>query len=69
MISYDGLEEEDIKEIRLKYDRNIVAENEYWTKKIGSKYGTLIFIGDSNRFITSPIKIPKKDQRGWVVLG
>ena len=69
VISYDGLEEEDIKEIRLKYDRNIVAENEYWTKKIGSKYGTLIFIGDSNRFITSPIKIPKKDQRGWVVLG
>ena len=34
-----------------------------------ARYGTLIFIGESSRFITSPIKLKKKDSRGWVVLG
>lgn len=34
-----------------------------------ARYATFIFIGDSARFITSPVKIPKKDLRGWVVLG
>ena len=36
---------------------------------IQHRYVTLIFIGESTRFITSPIKLKKKDQRGWVVLG
>lgn len=68
VIFYDGLNEDDIKEIRLKYNGNIVAGGDYWKDKMGSKYGTLIFIGNSSRFITAPIKIPKKDLRGWVVL-
>ena len=37
--------------------------------KATARYGTLIFIGQSSRFITSPIKLKKKDSRGWVVLG
>lgn len=68
VIFYDGLNREDIREIRLKYGRNIASDNEYWEKRSGSKYGTLIFISESSRFITAPIKIPKKDLRGWVVL-
>lgn len=69
VIFYDGLDEKDIEEIRLKYNRNMVAEPDYWNRKLGSRYGTLIFISESSRFITAPIKIPKKDLRGWVVLG
>ena len=68
VIFFDGFEERDVKEIKLKYEREIVADENYWKSKESSKYLTLIFIGDSNRFITSPIKIPKKDLRGWVVL-
>lgn len=33
-----------------------------------ARYATFIFIGDSARFITSPLKFKKKDSRGWVVL-
>lgn len=68
VIFYDGLDEADIKEIRLKYARFMVVDTEYWKKNSDAKYGTLIFIGTSSRFITAPIKIPKKDLRGWVVL-
>ena len=32
------------------------------------KYTTEIFVGQTQKFITAPIKIPKKDLRGWVVL-
>ena len=33
------------------------------------RYVSDLFIGDSSRFITSPIKPIKKDLRGWMVLG
>ena len=68
VIFYDGLDEDDIEEIRLKYARFIAGDAQYWKQKLGAKYATLIFIGSSSRFITAPIKIPKKDLRGWVVL-
>ena len=32
------------------------------------RYTTEIFIGSVQKFITSPVKIPKKDLRGWVIL-
>ena len=37
--------------------------------KANGKYATLIFVGQTERFLTAPIKIHKKDLRGWVVLG
>lgn len=69
VIFYDGLEEEDILEIKKTYGPAIAQKNEYWEKKLGSKYGSLIFIGEVDPFLTSPIKLSKKDLRGWVVLG
>ena len=68
VIFFDGLETGDIKEIKEKHGSNLSVDEGYWKGKETAKYATLIFIGDSNRFITSPIKIPKKDLRGWVVL-
>lgn len=65
---FDGLVPADIKEIQLKYGGNIVADKEYWEAKKDSRFGTLIFIGEVDPFITSPIKPSKKDLRGWVVL-
>ena len=69
VIFFDGLNQQDLKGIKLKYGENIVGNEEYWKAHQEAKYGTLIFIGDSSQFLTSPIKIPKKDLRGWVVLG
>lgn len=59
VIIYDGLSEDDILEIKKKYGVQV---------DVDAKYATLIFIGNSSRFLTSPVKILKKDSRGWVVL-
>lgn len=68
VIFFDGISPEDMAGIQKEYEKDLAADKAYWTNKTNSKYGTLIFIGDSSRFITSPVKFPKKDLRGWVVL-
>lgn len=69
VISYNGLAYDDLLNIQKNYQTHILSDEKYWKDKKDCKYGTLIFIGEVNRFITSPIKVPKRDQRGWVVLG
>lgn len=68
VIFYDNLDLSDLSNLKTKYGKDLAVDESYWTNKTNSKYGTLIFIGESSRFITAPIKIPKKDLRGWVVL-
>lgn len=68
VIFYDGLGADSIKEIRAKYAAGLTLGEDYWKGKENSRYGTVIFIGESSRFITSPIKLKKKDLRGWVIL-
>ncbi|MBI4040002.1 ASCH domain-containing protein [Candidatus Daviesbacteria bacterium] len=70
---FENLEPDDIEELFKKYDQKLsVGEPEfdrkYQTEKKNSSFGTLIFVADSERFITSPIKIKKSDLRGWMVL-
>lgn len=69
VIFFDGLDIEEIREIRERWGKDLAVDESYWKGRENSRYATLIFIGDSSRFITSPVKIPKKDLRGWVVLG
>jgi len=69
VLFFDGLLDSDIKDIKERYGKGLAVDDEdYWKGKKASKYATLIFIGGSARYLTSPIKFPKKDQRGWVVL-
>lgn len=68
VISLDGLTLEDLGSIKKTYGKGIAADESFWALKQDSKYGTLIFIGQTNRFLTSPVKFTKKDLRGWVVL-
>lgn len=68
VIFYDGLEIGDLRELKEKYGEGLAVGEDYWDSKLASRYGTLIFIGESSQFLTAPIKIPKKDLRGWVVL-
>lgn len=67
VIFYDGLTVRDLTELRERYSKELSVDGDYWQKR-QPNYGTLIFIGEVNPFITSPIKYPKKDLRGWVVL-
>ncbi len=69
VISFEGLDEGDLAQIKQFYGQDIAADEGFWQRHQNAKYGTLIFVGATNRFITSPIRVPKKDQRAWMVLG
>lgn len=68
VISFDSLDFADLEKIKNEYEEKIGADNNFWKAHQGAKYGTLIFIGNTTRFLIAPIKVPKKDSRGWVVL-
>lgn len=68
VIFFDGLTPLDMAGIKKEYGGDLAVDKTYWSNRSNSKYGTLIFIGDSSRFITAPVKPFKKDLRGWVVL-
>lgn len=70
---YGCLTPEDSDKIFKEYGRQMSVgdkrkDHAYQAEKIGSRFGTLIFIANCERYITAPIKIKKKDLRGWVVL-
>lgn len=69
VIFYDGLDPWDVDKIKKDFGKEIAADEAYWQRKNTAKYGTLIFIGQVTPFITAPLRFPKKDLRGWVVLG
>ena len=68
VIFYDNLDLSDLSHLRNLHEKEIAAGEDYWKAHESAKYGALIFIGQSSKFITAPIKLPKKDLRGWVVL-
>lgn len=73
VILFDGVISSDIENIFKDFGKEISVgdikeDKKYQKEKMDSKYATLIFISESERFITSPIRIKKSDMRGWVVL-
>ncbi len=68
VIFFDGLSETDLNQIKRDYGKALAVDESYWKAKINSKYGTLIWVGQTQQFLTSPIRFSKKDLRGWVVL-
>jgi predicted transcriptional regulator len=71
--SYQGLTTEDIDQIIAIYGPLINSgeaseDKAYWKAKRTSRYGTLVFISGVERLITSPIRLQKHDQRGWMAL-
>src|SRR3990167_10459631 len=65
---FDGLETGDIKWIKEAFGEGIAADEEFWRVHKGAKYFSIIFIGPTTRFMTSPVKFEKRDLRGWVVI-
>lgn len=73
IIQIEGLEEADLEIIKKNYAQALSLgskdeSEKYFNAHKNSKYATLIFISRVERYITSPVRIPKKDLRGWVVL-
>lgn len=74
VLSLEGLDQADWNWIKEKFTQSIsfgTAEElkNYFKEHSKSKYGSFIYIGKVEQFVTSPIKIEKRDLRGWVVLG
>lgn len=68
VIFYDGMNDFDIDQIKNTFGQAVNEKDLFWKSKLGSKYGTLIFIGECIPFLTSPIKIKKKEKKAWVLL-
>lgn len=73
VISFEELSKEDFEYIKEKYGKALSLgskeeDEKYFEEREDAKYGTVIFLDKVERFVTAPIKIPKKDLRGWVVL-
>lgn len=73
VFSIEGLDDSDWKWIKTDLlgglgFTNKQEQDSYFNARSASRYCTLIYIDRVEQFITSPIKIPKKDLRGWVAL-
>lgn len=73
VINFEGLEFDDWQFIKNYYGDQLSLgsselDQKFFADRAKSRYGTLIFISRTERFLTSPLKIEKKDRRGWIVL-
>ena len=66
MQQFDNLTPSKIDKIKLTYNDKILGSNEYWIEKRHCKYGVLIWLEQVETI--EPVRINKKDWRGWVVL-
>jgi len=64
--SFENLTPSQIIEIKRKYNRYIIGNDEYWRDKRDSRYGFLVWLRDVKSI--EPVRINKKDWRAWVVL-
>lgn len=73
VIFIEGVEVEDQEWISTFFNRRTslkdkTSNQKYFSRHKNAKYASLIFFDAVEQFIVSPIKIPKKDSRGWIVL-
>ena len=50
--------------MRELYGKGICADEEFWSSKSSSKYGTIVGLSDT--LSIEPIDVKKSDRRGWV---
>lgn len=67
-IFYDGITADDLIKIQKDYGKDAALNTVFWEEKRDAKYATLIFIDQSSRFITSPIRLTRKERGNWIVL-
>lgn len=73
VISFEGIEEGDWAYIKKQFGKKMALGTEeeiyqYFNKNLEAKFGTIILMDNLEQFITSPLKVEKKDLRGWMVL-
>lgn len=63
---FERLTPSKIAEIREQYDSYIGGGDEYWRSKMNCRFCLLVWLKDVRAI--GPVKINKRDWRGWVVL-
>jgi len=64
--NFENLTPEIILKLKKRYNSYIRGSNEYWQDRADCKFGFLVWL--KNAQPTRPVRIHKKDWRGWVVL-
>lgn len=67
VLFYDNLTPEMIGGLRKEYSKELSVDEKFWQKYSKSKYATLIFLKNPQRFL-SKIRYKKSDRRSWVII-
>ncbi len=63
---FDNMTPEKIGAVKDRYNRQILGDDEFWRIKSDSQYAVLVWLDEISPI--EPIRIDKKDWRGWVIL-
>jgi len=64
--NFTDLTPNEIASLKQQYNCHIVGSDEYWQSKTNCRFGFLVWLKDVKSI--EPVRIYKKDWRGWVVL-
>ena len=64
--NFQNLTPKQMTKIKQQYNHRLLGSDEYWRDRSGCGYGFLVWLRDVKSI--RPIRICKKDWRGWVVL-
>lgn len=62
----ENLTPKEITKLKKQYNHYIRGSGRYWLNQAGCKFGFLVWLKDIRQI--KPVRIDKKDWRGWVVL-
>ena len=65
-IKFFDLRKDKIEEIKVKYNKQLCVDNEFWINKQNSNYTTLIFIDKIVKL--KPFHINKREMQTWIKL-
>jgi ASC-1-like (ASCH) protein len=63
---YENLTAAKIQELKNKYNKQILGDDDYWQSKSDCRYAVLVWLGKVK--VIKPVLIKKLDWRAWVVL-
>jgi len=66
VVNFEDLTPERIDRAKRNYNDRIVGGKEYWAQRRDCRWGVLVWLEQVRRI--EPIRIDKRDWRGWVVL-
>lgn len=67
VLFFENLTPEKMGKLRKEYGKDLTVDDAFWKRYGKSKYASLIFLRNPQRFLSS-VKFNKKDRRAWVIM-